>query len=317
MNLFISFCNTLKLVFVSSILLSATAIVHAQESKPVVFLIFLENHNWLGSGGIAGNPEAPYINKSLLPVAAVANNYFNPPGNHPSVPNYLWLEAGRNFGIHADGPPSQYHQSTHAHLSELLRDAGIPWRAYDESISGAVCPLLPEGSVDNIGGQVYQPRHSPQIYFDDMTDGENLHSSYCIAHVRPFAELGSDLKNGSIGRYNVITPNMCDDGHDTCGGNEIAHIDNWLRDKLPVILDSPQYKAGHVTIFITADEAANGDGPIPFLALGAAVKHGYRNEIRYTHSSLLRTLEEFFHVGPLLGGAANAPDLRDLFTALP
>ena len=126
MNLFISFCNTLKLVFVSSILLSATAIVHAQESKPVVFLIFLENHNWLGSGGIAGNPEAPYINKSLLPVAAVANNYFNPPGNHPSVPNYLWLEAGRNFGIHADGPPSQYHQSTHAHLSELLRDAVYP-----------------------------------------------------------------------------------------------------------------------------------------------------------------------------------------------
>jgi len=47
------------------------------------------------------------------------------------------------------------------------------------------------------------------------------------------------------------------------------------------------------------------------------VKRGYRNEIRYTHSSLLRTLEEIFHVGPLLGNAASANDLRDLFNGLP
>jgi hypothetical protein len=24
------------------------------------------------------------------------NRYFNPPNNHPSQPNYLWLEAGTN-----------------------------------------------------------------------------------------------------------------------------------------------------------------------------------------------------------------------------
>ena len=317
MNSSISFRNILKLVFVYPILLLTAAAVHAQASKPVVFLIILENHNWLGSGGISGSPEAPYINNTLLPMAAVANNYFNPPGIHPSLPNYLWLEAGQDFGVHADGPPSQYHQSSHAHLSELLQSTGTPWRAYDESISGTVCPLLPEGAVNNTGAQVYQPRHSPQIYFDDMTNGENQRSPYCIAHVRPFAELGSDLNRGNIGRYNVITPNMCDDGHDTCGGNEIAHIDTWLRNKLPIILDSAQYKAGHVTIFITADEAANGDGPIPFLALGGGVKHGYRNEIRYTHSSLLRTLEEIYGVSPLLGSAAHATDLRDLFTTLP
>ncbi len=289
----------------------------AQTAPPVVFLIVLENHNWLGTGGISGSPQAPYINQTLVPISSVANNYFNPPGNHPSLPNYLWLEAGQNFGVHSDGEPSQFQQSTHAHLSELLQNAGVRWRAYAESISGSTCPLLPEGPVDSTGGQVYQPRHVSQLYFDDMTSGGSRTSAYCIAHIRPLAELGSDLKSGAIGRYNVITPNMCDDGHDTCGGNAIAHIDNWLKTTLPTILNSSQYKAGQVTVFITADEAANGDGPIPFLAVGRGVKHGYKNEVRYTHSSLLRTLEEMFKVGPLLGAAAHAPDLKDLFTTLP
>src|SRR5579864_3991311 len=77
-----------------------------------VFIILMENHNWTGNGSlnIKGNPEAPYINSTLLPMASYANNYNNPPGNHPSLPNYLWLEAGTNFGIYDDNPPSQDHQ---------------------------------------------------------------------------------------------------------------------------------------------------------------------------------------------------------------
>jgi hypothetical protein len=290
---------------------------HAQSNGPIVFLIVLENHNWIGTGGISGSYEAPYINKTLVPMAAVANNYFNPYGNHPSVPNYLWMEAGQNFGIYADGSPSQYHLSTHAHLSELLHNAGIPWRAYEESISGRVCPLTAEGSIDSSGSNLYVPRHLPQIYFSDMTSGRNPYSSYCIAHVRPLAELASNLKYNRIGRYNFITPNMCHDGHDRCGGNTIAHIDSWLKGFMPLLFNSAQYKEGRVTIFIATDEAANGDGPIMFMALGHGVKHGYKNEIRYTHSSLLRTLEEIFKVSPLLGHAAYARDLRDLFSTFP
>jgi hypothetical protein len=299
------------------LLVAAVPVAHAQSNAPIVFLIVMENHNWTGTGGVSGSAEAPYINKTLVPMAAVANNYFNPPGNHPSLPNYLWLEAGTNLGVHADGPPSQFHQSTHAHLSQLLHNANIPWKAYEESISGNVCPLAPAGPVDSNGSNLYQPRHFPQIYFDDMTNGESASSTYCIAHARPFSALAGDLKSNTIGRYNFVTPNMCDNGHDACGGNAIAHIDTWLKNNLPIILNSAQYKAGHVVVFITADEAANGDGPIPFLALGEGVKRGYKNEVSYTHSSLLRSLEEIFNVSPLLGGAASATDLRDLFSVFP
>ena len=113
--------------FISSALLALTPLIplcraQAQPSsnKPIVFLIVIENKNAVGRGGVYGSAEAPYINKTLFPMAAVANNYFNPPGNHPSLPNYLWMEAGQNFGVHDDGPPSQHHQSTHAHLTTLL-----------------------------------------------------------------------------------------------------------------------------------------------------------------------------------------------------
>jgi len=40
---------------------------------------------------------------------------------------------------------------------------------------------------------------------------------------------------------------------------------------------------------------------------------GYANSISYTHSSTLRTFQEIFNVSPLLGDAANADDLSDLF----
>ena len=158
--------------FISSALLALTllfSLCRAQaqpnSNKPIVFLIVIENKNAVGTGGVYGSAEAPYINKTLFPMAAVANNYFNPPGNHPSLPNYLWMEAGQNFGIHDDGPPSQHHQSTHAHLTTLLRNAAVPWRAYAESIYGNVCPLTSEN------GGLFQTKHLPFVYFTGVTNG--------------------------------------------------------------------------------------------------------------------------------------------------
>ena len=62
-----------------------------------VFVIVMENHNWTGSASrnIKGNPEAPYINYTLLPMASYANEYKNPPGIHPE-PAELFLARGRN-----------------------------------------------------------------------------------------------------------------------------------------------------------------------------------------------------------------------------
>src|SRR6266849_2305917 len=212
-----------------------------------VWIILMENHNW---SQIIGSKSAPYINSTLLPIASHAEQYFNPPGIHPSLPNYLWLEAGTNFGILDDNPPSLDHQSTTSHLVTLLNTAGIPCKAYEENISGTACPLMDSG--------LYAVRHDPFVYFDDVTNTLDPNSASCIAHVRPYTELATDLAANTVAAYNFITPNVCDDMHDRCKNNPIRQGDTWLSQNLPTILGSQAYQSG--AVFIVWDEAATGDG---------------------------------------------------------
>jgi hypothetical protein len=82
---------------------------------------------------------------------------------------------------------------------------------------------------------------------------------------------------------------------------------------VPAILHSAAYQAGGI-VFVTWDEGEGGDGPIGLLALSPLAKgHGYASTVHYTHSALLRTIQEILGVTPLLGAAAGSPDLRDLF----
>lgn len=47
----------------------------------------MENHNWTGAGSssIKGNPEAPYINYTLLPMASYANTIQETFGVYPLI----------------------------------------------------------------------------------------------------------------------------------------------------------------------------------------------------------------------------------------
>jgi hypothetical protein len=273
-----------------------------------VFLIVMENHNW---SDIKNSPSAPYINNTLLPTASYAEQYYNPPGNHPSEPNYLWLEAGTNFGISDDADPAFNHQSTTQHFVTLLNNAGYSWKSYQEDISGTDCPLTSSGS--------YAPKHNPMVFFDDVTNTNDPNSSNCISHIRPYTELATDLPQNTEPNYSFITPNLCDDMHDSCAplNDPVKQGDTWLAQNLPTILNSQAYMNGGI-VFITWDEGEGGDGPIGMIVLSNNAKGGgYSNTIQYTHSSTLRTLEEIFGLTPLLGDAANATDLSDLFKTFP
>ena len=267
-----------------------------------VFVIVLENHNW---ADIKGSASAPYINGTLLPLGSHAENYMNPPGVHPSLPNYIWLETGTSFGISDDSGPSTHHQSTTNHLVSLLQRAGVSWKSYQEDIAGTTCPLTATGK--------YAPKHDPMVYFDDVTGP----GGDCVGHVRPYPELARDLEVDTVPSYSFITPNLCNDMHDSSGcatGDSIQNGDSWLAREVPKILGSRAYQRDGV-LFITFDEGeSNSDGPIGLIVLSRYAKGGgYSNTIRYTHSSLLRTVQHIFQVTPLLGDAANATDLGDLF----
>jgi len=318
-------------VLMSSMLVASSA--HAQMDKvKTVWVILMENHNWTGNnaGASFGDPDikgsalAPYINGELLATSAHAERYFNPPGNHPSQPNYLWLEAGTNFGVLEDTQPGQPQLDTNQHLVALLENAGISWRAYAEPDFGSpvfdVCPL---------DFTYLDVEHLAFVFFNDVNDGLNPFSAECISHVRPYYQLATDLANHTSARYNFITPNVCHDGHEgvsPCDSTEPSdntlRSDQWLKLNVPLITGSAEYKQGGALLIIWDEGEDSGefsDGPIGMFLLSPFAKGGgksaYTNHIHYDHSSTLKTLEEIFHVGPLLGAAASPAtnDLSDLF----
>lgn len=275
-----------------------------------VFLIVFENHDW---SDIKDSPECPFLNQKLLPRASFATKCFTPTNNHPSLPNYLWLVGGTNYGILDDRSPLINTRETTNHLAWLLDQFGVSWRSYAESV--------PTGRLPLTNQYPYAPRHIPFLYFRNI----NTNLAYVTNHIRPLDELGRDLAENATARFSFITPNLTNDMHDAVGSLGRRRLgDNWLARYAPLILGSRAWREGGL-LLITWDEgslkSADGDesdGPIGLMALSPAAKgRAYQNSIVYDHGSTLRTIEEIFHLEPLLGNAANATDLADFFVTAP
>src|SRR6266496_347565 len=180
-----------------------SAVLRAQGGQltnvQTVFVLVMENQNW---SRIYGDTNCPYINNTLLPVASRAESYFTPTNLHPSEPNYIWLEAGTNFGILDDGLPAINHLASTQHLVTLLENAGVSWKAYQESYGAGSDPLT--------NNYPYIARHNPFVFFDDVATNQ----ARLTQHIRPYSELVSDLQANTVARYNFITPNMTNNMHD-------------------------------------------------------------------------------------------------------
>ena len=278
-----------------------------------VFVILMENNN---ASTIYGNTtEAPYINSLLTRTdASYATQYYNPPGIHPSEPNYIWIESGTNsFSDHTfttdNDPSSSNSTSSTLHLSTLLIKAGKTWRSYQESKPSG-CPISNSGN--------FADRHEPFVFFQDVSGNppSNSTSGQC-SNIVNYTQLATDLTNNTVANYNFITPNLCDDMHNSCSptNDAIKQGDTWLANNLPPILSSSTYLNGGA-VFILWDEAESGDGPITMIALSPFAKgNGYHNAIHYDHSSYVKTIENIFGLSPYLANAATANDLSDLFKA--
>jgi hypothetical protein len=268
-----------------------------------VFIVLMENQNWLA---IKGGTNAPYLN-SLLPFASYCENYTAHLNAHPSAPNYIWLEAGDDFGHKDDDGPSIDRIASTNHLATQLFNAGVEWRGYMEN--------MPYGSVGVTNANPYLARHNPFAFFDDVTGNY----SYCTNHVRPYAEFAGDLAAGHVGHYNFIVPNVTNDMHSYASGSTslIKQGDDWLARELPLILNSAAF-SNNGAIFITFDENDySASVAIPMILLSPLAKGGgHASLVPYDHSSTLRTMQEIFGMRPFLGDAVNASPLNDLFKTL-
>lgn len=287
-----------------------------------VFMIPLENHDWTQKNPdgnpqqIFGNPAAPYINSLTTPgnsnavQVSYATHYYSVcMGSHPSEPNYIWSEAGTEFGIHVDNGPSPLYGNIFRnvmHLSGQLTAAGIPWRSYAEDLeysSRATSGVSGTGAVNPYNGTTeyyYAVNHNPAEFFPDT---QNINAY-------PLTNFWSDLTNNNIGRYNWVIPDVYNEMHSTLPagfnyhgvqytGNQgaIAEGDNCLSIIVPKIMASQAYKDNGV-IIIWTDETESTDDTnttLPFVVISPLAKgNAYASALSYNHSSTLKTMDEIF-----------------------
>jgi hypothetical protein len=279
---------------------------HDQRVK-TVFVIAMENHNWTQPSTVTspeqimGNPAAPFINSlangtsGISKQVAYANMYINAaPGDHPSEPNYIWAEAGTNFGVNNDDDP--YHadcsvdtlQSTDQHLSAFLTKDKKTWKSYQEDVnvdltsntplamSSWTVPLTSHSGKFTVAGAIneynfstqfnYAAKHDPMVYFKDTAGPCPATAS---TQYPPLQQLAIDLQNDTVADYNWITPDQYNDQHSalTAGygsfvpasdQSSIAQGDNFLARVVPLIMASKAYK-DHGVIVLWWDESEGGD----------------------------------------------------------
>lgn len=311
-----------------------------------VFVIALENHNLTQPNPMSSpeqildNAAAPYLNSLMTPgnpnaaQVSYAKAYYNAGVNvHPSEPNYVWAEAGSDFGFHSDADPSTangntfyyssdgldsqltangstlefWHHTRTPHLVEQLNEAGIPWKDYQEDVQ---LSLSPTNSASGVNGPTniyngttqynYAVKHNPMALFRDTA----------LENVYPLAQLFDDLNDNAVGRYNWITPDQYNEAHSSLNGGftyrgvhytgdqaAVAEADNFLSIVIPEIMSSRAYKDNGV-IVLWWDETEGGDNgnySIPEIVISPLAKgNAYASTVPMNHSSDIKTWEEVF-----------------------
>lgn len=306
-----------------NITITNSAALTVLQAIKTFFIIPIENHDFTQPNPTAspqqllGNPACPYFNSLITPghinaaQVAYATHYYSVAlGEHPSEPNYIWTEAGTDFGIHTDNDPSASAQNLFTgvmHLSAQLTAAGVSWRSYQEDVEySPASTVSASGSgvaVNPYNGSTYYnylARHNPMVFFTD-TQNRNCY---------PLTNFWRDLANGNTGRYNWITPDLYNEMHNplpngftyhgiTYTGDQaaVAAGDNFLSIAIPRIMASQAYK-DHGAIIIWSDETDSTDDTnttLSFVVISPLAKgNAYASALPYSHASMLKTMDEVF-----------------------
>lgn len=228
-------------------------------------------------------------------------------------------------------------------IADQIEAAGLTWKQYADGTS-APCvhdSYSPTASRDNFQGDQaapesstangdYADRHVPFLYYSSII----ANGARCAAHLQPLTELRDDIRHDTVPSYAFITPDTCDDGHDSpCADGRpggLTSADAFLRSTLPGLLGYLQAHDG--VLFVTFDEASPSDpggcchggpagqrgfgGQVGLLALGPAVHAGYTSTQQYDHASLLRTVEDALGISTYLNNAAASAPMDDIWAAV-
>lgn len=335
-----------------------------------VFVLIDENESESTTFGPA--QPAPYLSQTLTSEGAFLPNYYGI--GHASLDNYIAMVSGQapnpltsgdcpNFiNFPADSMDSSGQENGEGcvypadvpTLMGQLDGAGLTWRAYedgmgvdparDNTVSGA-CGHPVVGTADGTEAgessapfDEYATRHDPFVYFHSVIDN----ASECDANVVNLSQLPTDLASAATTpNYVFITPNLCNDGHDTpcpdkVGAGGLTQADSFLQTWVPQITSSPAFKQNGLLI-ITFDEAVGdatdccgeipgpdeplpggtgpGGGDVGAVLLSPYIAPGTMSSTPYNHYSMLGTIEDLFGLPRLADAVGTTAFGSDVFTA--
>jgi phosphatidylinositol-3-phosphatase len=318
-----------------------------------VFVIAMENHDLTQPGTytniqpILGNAAAPYINSLMTPgnpnaaYTSYATNMTNvAPGVHPSEPNYIWENAGSNFGVATDADPSAGAGNiiNSPSMTGQMTAKGITWNSYQEDVQYSTSPLVSASGTGGVapngvtvttnpynGSNQYNfaVKHNPSAFFTD--------SNTAPGSSKTFTQLQTDIANNTYARYNWITPDQYNEMHSSLTGGftydgvhytgdqaAVAEGDNFLSIMIPELEATNAFQDGTGMIEIWFDESEGGDTAdytIPEIIISKdAVGNAFDVTEALTHSADLATMDAIYGL-PCLGAACSSPTLRDFFQA--
>lgn len=241
--------------------------------------------------------KAPYIMQTLKPQSAWFTNYNDVVKN--SLPNYIALTSGQYAPCQVKGPCGQFK------VASIFSQVGTGgWKDWNESMPSK-CYGKDAGANSRLNA--YQAGHNPALFYTGLpcstydvpagTTGPNDMSAFNNA-----------LATGQVPRFNFISPNNCEDSHDSCNGvNIVREYDNFLKKEIPLIKASPAFGSNGV-VFATYDEGyrKTDDTNTMMAVIGPQVKSGTYTG-RYDHYSTLASIESGLGVSCLAKACAATP----------
>ncbi len=267
-------------------------------------IILMENHNlcdiWESCGG-----SATYMsNLANAWGSAQDDHYCNV---NPSLPNYLCLTGGSDFGCSGyDGGPNSNACTSAAWTAPSIVDrlvyAGLTWKAYMED--------MPSNCYGGDSGD-YAVRHNPFVYYNDIVSNSTRCNRVVPAGSSDSALINDLGSTSTASNYMWLTPNKCNDMH-SC---PIGTGDNYLADLVQRILSSPVFTNQRAALYITFDEGYGQ--PVYTVWAGRVVKPQFTSSVAYNHTSLLATIESNWNLAPLTPNDGGATAMTEFFQAPP
>ena len=273
-----------------------------------VLIIVLENVDY----------ERAVQDPSLLALAARGASFTNFHALfHPSYPNYLAMIAGTDYGIHrrgsylGDKQVNFPNDAAHQTIADRLIGGGLDFKQYAEELPQGPCPWNVSGLhvADKRGN--YVRRHVPFLSFREVQE------KLCDRVIRVDSAkkdnfFAQDAKKGLVA-YSFYTPNTNHDGHDTTATVAGAWVKNFLDQTFPEKL-----RQGTLIVVTFDESGGNVDNRIFTLLLGDMVKDASQLDPkalakRYTHYSVLRTIEDNFGLEPLTANDRDAAPITDIW----